>query len=226
MTTPHPIKIVVSNSRRTTLSLPRSPLVASTRSRSTNRKDRDVKAWPQRRLRINRILSPMRLGIAGRDMPSTGSSSPSTQEEVLTPKSRSIERGFEKFFVKMPSLPLKQRPKTKARKLQQPSRSISNAKSHNSLAPALPRSKSPVFCFGAEDLVEKICTSRIKRLQVQQQMQDNANQKLEQFTQIVNEVKNTFGLKTVTEDIRPTGKHNLFDQYLNSGELLQYLRSL
>mmetsp|Transcript_31465 Transcript_31465/g.54556 ORF Transcript_31465/g.54556 Transcript_31465/m.54556 type:complete len:230 (+) Transcript_31465:9692-10381(+) len=229
MTTPdpHSIHIVISTCRLSPMQVSRSNLTTTSRCKSTNRARPDKKIWSRRRLRLNKILSPTRLTKKIQDQPSTGSSSSSTQEEALTPRSRSIERGFRLFSVNKVARPGTQLAMLRARKLKLPTESASQGRSYQHLAPIQrSRSKSPAVPHRVENLVEKILTSRHKRMEVQQQIADNVSQKHEQFSQIVNEVKHTFELRTVEEDRSFRNKYNQFDKYLNSVELMRYLKSL
>jgi hypothetical protein len=67
---------------------------------------------------------------------------------------------------------------------------------------------------------------RHKRLEVQQLMQDSVTQKHQLFSKIVSEVKSAFKLQTVAAERQVKGKYNQFDTYLNSRELMTYLKSL
>lgn len=100
-----------------------------------------------------------------------------------------------------------------------------NGTEHRLLNPST-RRKSTRFSLKSEDLTEKIFELRHKRLEVQALMQDSVAHKHKLFSEVVGEVKSAFKLQTVSAERQFIGKYNQFNTYLNSRELMDYLKSL
>jgi hypothetical protein len=143
----------------------------------------------------------------------------------MSPEAKSFERGFRLFSMKKQPRPSTNYASARARKLELPANISIQAKSARLLTPHQSRSRSPTASRKVVGLVESIQKSRAQRLEVQGLIKETADKKHQKFSQIVKEVKHTFRLKTV-EELHRKGQYNLFDKYLSSRELLQYLKSL
>lgn len=223
---PRPLKLYITDNLPSATSTSRLFGPMSLKSKASNPRDNAGKAWSQKKLRLKYLLSPKKQALTTESRPRGDSNSPQAKEILLSPRSMSIERGYRQFAVNKPTRPYSQQAMARARILKLPNHMPQHANSQNSLSPTPISSRSPTFSHKVASLVEKIMVSRNKRLKIQKQMQDNVTQKHEQFSQIVKDVKDTFELQTVAETRRVKGKYNLLDKYLNSVELLQYLRSL
>lgn len=221
------VKIGFSNCRLSPLIGSCHTPTVSFRSKSTSRRENEGVAWSHRQLKLNRLLSSKKPRKSVYRGPLICDTTSSTQEDAKSPWSVSIEQGYKFFTVNKSTRPVTQRAVARSRRVKLPYAENGHIRSYKTLS-SVPRSrsKSPVIVHKADDLISKINSSRNKRLEVQQQMHDNDANKREQFTQIIKKVKETFHLQTVEEDRKLRSKHNMFDKYLNSEELLRYLKSL
>lgn len=239
--TTQPYKLM-ANSRLSPLPPSRSTPTELTEARSpSNARSFDTfQTWKRRRHRLNRILSPTIVTKRPDGDDGTRSTELSLHRSELSPAFKAIERGFHKFSVNRSPKPGLKRLNSRANKLE-----LVAAHRDLSLSPSNPRSscaQSPQhksqlltpsthsnarrFSLKTEDLTEQILAMRHRRLEVQQLMQDSVTQKHQLFSKIVSEVKSAFKLQTVAAERQVKGKYNQFDTYLNSRELMAYLKSL